>query len=41
MDGTAPRFLIRDRDDKYGPTFDRAAEVLGLASSRPQFGRRT
>jgi transposase InsO family protein len=30
MDGTAPRFLIRDRDDKYGPTFDRAAEGLGV-----------
>src|SRR5262249_36982461 len=30
MDGAAPRFLIRDRDDKYGPTFDRAAEGLGV-----------
>jgi transposase InsO family protein len=30
MEGTAPRFLIRDHDDKYGPTFDRAAEGLGV-----------
>jgi transposase InsO family protein len=30
MDGTAPRFLIRDRDDKYGPTFDRVVESLGV-----------
>jgi putative transposase len=30
MHGTAPRFLIRDRGDKYGPTFDRAAEGLGV-----------
>jgi putative transposase len=30
MDGAAPRFLIRDRDDKYGPTLDRAAEGVGV-----------
>jgi transposase InsO family protein len=30
MDGAAPEFLIRDRDDKYGPTFDRAAEGVGI-----------
>jgi putative transposase len=30
MDGDAPQFLIRDRDDKYGPTFDRAAEGVGI-----------
>jgi putative transposase len=27
--GEGPRFLIRDRDDKFGADFDRAAEALG------------
>jgi putative transposase len=30
MDGTVPRFLIRDRDDKFGATFDRAAQGVGI-----------
>jgi putative transposase len=30
MDGGAPKFLIRDRDDKFGATFDRAAEGAGI-----------
>jgi putative transposase len=27
--GVGPRFIIRDRDDKYGPDFDRAAVGVG------------
>jgi putative transposase len=27
--GVGPRFLIRDRDDKFGRDFDRAAEGVG------------
>ena len=27
--GRAPKFLIRDRDDKFGPAFDRAASGAG------------
>jgi putative transposase len=27
--GFGPRFIIRDRDDKYGPEFDRAARCVG------------
>jgi putative transposase len=29
MDGDAPRILLRDRDDKYGPSFDRVAAGVG------------
>jgi transposase InsO family protein len=29
MDGDAPAILLRDRDDKFGPTFDRAAQGVG------------
>ncbi|MEO7037810.1 MAG: integrase core domain-containing protein [Polyangiaceae bacterium] len=27
--GQGPRFIIRDRDDKFGPDFDRAAQAVG------------
>jgi putative transposase len=30
MEATPPRFLIRDRDDKFGATFDRAARGAGI-----------
>ena len=30
MDGVAPRFLIRDRDEKFGATFDRVAKGAGV-----------
>ena len=29
MDGDAPAVLLRDRDDKFGPAFDRAAKGVG------------
>lgn len=28
--GVAPRFLIRDRDDKFGPAFDALARATGI-----------
>jgi transposase InsO family protein len=30
MDDIVPRFLIRDRDDKFGATFERAAQGVGI-----------
>jgi len=30
MDSVAPRYLIRDRDEKFGATFDRVAEGAGV-----------
>ena len=30
MEDEAPKILLRDRDDKYGPSFDRAAEGAGI-----------
>ncbi len=30
MDGAAPKVLVRDRDDKFGSTFDRVAEGSGI-----------
>ena len=30
MEGCLAKFVIRDRDDKYGATFDRAAEGVGI-----------
>jgi hypothetical protein len=29
MDGDAPAVLVRDRDDKFGPAFDRVAQCVG------------
>jgi putative transposase len=29
LDGDAPAVLLRDRDDKFGPAFDRAAQGVG------------
>jgi putative transposase len=29
MDGEAPKILLRDRDDKFGVTFDRVADGVG------------
>jgi putative transposase len=29
MDGDAPAVLLRDRDDEFGPAFDRAAQGVG------------
>jgi transposase InsO family protein len=29
MDGEAPKILLRDRDDKYGPSFGRVAAGVG------------
>ena len=34
MEGLAPRFLIRDRDEKFGSTFDRVAEGAGTRVSK-------
>ena len=33
MDGEAPKNLLRDRDDKYGPSFGRAAKGAGRCST--------
>jgi putative transposase len=30
MDGEAPKVLLRDRDDKFGSTFDHVAEGAGI-----------
>ena len=32
--GAAPRFLIRDRDDKFGPAFDALARATGIRTVR-------
>jgi len=32
MDGEAPAILLRDRDDKFGPAFDRVARGVGAIS---------
>src|SRR3954470_3758376 len=29
--GEGPRFLLHDRDDKFGPDFDRAAKSIGAS----------
>jgi transposase InsO family protein len=34
MDGDAPRILLRDRDDKFGASFDRVAEGVGTRVSK-------
>ena len=34
MDGEAPEIFLRDRDDKYGPSFDRAAKGAWIRVSR-------
>jgi hypothetical protein len=30
MNGEAPKILLRDRDDKFGASFDRVAEGVGI-----------
>ena len=32
-----PRFLVRDRDSCYGPSFDRRVRPLGIAQARTPF----
>ena len=34
MDGDAPAILLRDRDNKFGPAFDRAAQGVGATVIR-------
>jgi len=34
LDGDAPAVLLRDRDDKFGPAFDRAAQGVGAKATR-------
>jgi hypothetical protein len=41
LDGDAPAVLLRDRDDKFGPAFDRAAHGVGAKVIRTAFARRT
>jgi putative transposase len=41
MDGDAPAVLLRDRDDKFGPAFDRAAQGVGAKVIRTAVRRRT
>jgi hypothetical protein len=40
MDGDAPAVLLRDRDDKFGPAFDRAAQGVGAKVIRTAIARR-
>jgi putative transposase len=35
--GQGPKFIVRDRDDKFGAVFDRVAAGVGFASCAPRF----
>lgn len=39
--GAAPRFLIRDRDDKFGTAFDALARATGMRITARRCARRT
>ena len=39
--GTAPRFLIRDRDDKFGTSFNALARATGIRWCGPAHRRRS